>query len=95
MAKRLKRPQKMDQAVIDILNKMFEIAGHDVTYDDIKDRQDKWFQEWKMTMSQNDEWKEWGKKYLKRKFGWKDQFCEIQMGFISMNWGLSFSDWPE
>ncbi len=36
MAKRLTREQKKEQAVIDLVNKMFEIAGHQVTYDDVK-----------------------------------------------------------
>jgi hypothetical protein len=40
MVKRLTREQKQDQAVINLVNKMFEIAGHQVTYDDVKDRQE-------------------------------------------------------
>jgi hypothetical protein len=38
MAKRLSRQQKIDQAVIDLVNEMFRIAGHSVTYEDVKDR---------------------------------------------------------
>ena len=38
--KRLTRDQKREQAVIDLLNQMFIIAGHSVTYDDIKGRTD-------------------------------------------------------
>ncbi len=41
---------------------MFEIAGHQVTYDDVKDRKDDWFQQWTMTVEQNEEWQEWGRK---------------------------------
>ncbi len=33
--KRLSREQKREQAVIDLINQMFIIAGHEVTYDDI------------------------------------------------------------
>ena len=33
--KRLSREQKREQAVIDLINQMFIIAGNDVTYDDI------------------------------------------------------------
>jgi hypothetical protein len=62
--KRLTRDQKREQAVIDLLNQMFIIAGHSVTYDDIKDRKDDWYTQWTMTMAQNDEWKAWGKTYL-------------------------------
>jgi hypothetical protein len=38
--KRLTKQQKREQAVIDLLNQMFVIAGHNVTYDDIKGRTD-------------------------------------------------------
>ncbi len=55
--KRLSREQKREQAVIDLINQMFIIAGHDVTYEDVKGRQDNWFQEWTMTTAQSDEWK--------------------------------------
>jgi hypothetical protein len=33
--KRLTREQKKDKAIIDLINQMFIIAGHNVTYDDI------------------------------------------------------------
>ena len=48
MAKRLSREEKWDKAVVDLINKMFEIAGHNVTYEDIKDRKDNWFWDWEM-----------------------------------------------
>jgi hypothetical protein len=41
--KRLTREQKKDKAIIDLINQMFIIAGHDVTYDDILGVKD-WFQ---------------------------------------------------
>jgi len=43
MGKRLSYEEKKNQSVIDLINKMFEIAGYDVKYDDIKDRQDDWY----------------------------------------------------
>jgi hypothetical protein len=63
--KRLTREQKREKAVVDLINQMFIIAGHQVTYDDIKDRKDNWFQQWEMTVEQADEWKQWGVKYLR------------------------------
>ena len=61
--KRLSREQKREQAVIDLINQMFIIAGHEVTYDDILGKE-KWFQEYSMTVEQGEEFKKWGKKYL-------------------------------
>jgi hypothetical protein len=92
MAKRLTRVQKKDQALIDLINKMFEIAGHQVTYDDIKDRKDNWFQEWTMTMAQGDEWRAWGEKYLKKQLRLTAKNAELQMQWASLAWGLKYSD---
>lgn len=92
MAKRLSEEEKQKQLVVDLINKMFEIAGHDVTYDDVKDRKDDWYNQWTMTMEQSDEWSKWGRAYLKRVFGWSNKVCEREMGMISLMWGLKFSD---
>ena len=61
--KRLSREEKREQVVIDLINQMFIIAGHDVTYDDILGVEN-WFQKYTMTVEQGDEFKKWGKKYL-------------------------------
>jgi hypothetical protein len=93
MAKRLTREQKEEKAVVDLINKMFEIAGHNVTYDDVKDSKDQWFMKWTMTMEQNDEWQKWGVEYLKKTFKYPTTYCERQMGMICLMWGLKFSDY--
>jgi hypothetical protein len=95
MAKRLTREQKKEQAIVDIINKMFEIAGHPVTYDDIKDRKDNWFQEWTMTMAQGDEWRAWGEKYLKKALRLPAYRAELEMQWASLAWGLKYSDFPK
>jgi len=95
MAKRLTREQKQEQAVIDLINKMFEIAGHQVTYDDVKDRQDNWFQEWTMTVEQNVEWQKWGKKYLMKALRIPAYRAEFEMQWASLAWGLKFSNMDE
>ena len=91
MAK-ISRDQKREQAVIDLVNKMFEIAGHQVTYDDVKDRQDNWFQEWTMTVEQNEEWQEWGRKYLMKALRIPSKRAEMEMQWASLGWGLKFSN---
>ena len=94
MAKRLSRGEKEKQMVIDMINEMFRIAGHNVTYDDIKDRKDNWYTQWTMTMAQNDEWQAWGKKYLQKNLRMYAKMAERQMAMISLMWGLKFSDLP-
>jgi len=94
MAKRLTREQKWDNAVVHIIDEMFRIAGHEVTYNDIKDRKDNWFQEWSMTVAQNEEWQKWGKKYLQKNLRMYAKMAERQMAMVSLMWGLKFSDFP-
>lgn len=78
-----------DQIVVEtMINKMFEIAGHSVTYEDIKDRKDNWYQQWTMTEEQNKEWREWGLKYLKKQKGLLKYYAERQMAFFDLMYGL-------
>lgn len=92
MAKRLSRQEKIDKSIIDLINEMFRIAGHEVTYEDIKDRKDNWYAQWTMTVAQNDEWKSWGKTYLAKNLKLTSKYAERQMVMISMMWGLKFSN---
>ena len=93
MKKRLSRHEKIDKMVVDMINEMFSIAGHQVTYDDIKDRKDNWFQQWTMTEAQNEEWTSWGKNYLRKNFRMYDKQAEKEMTWINLMWGLTISDW--
>jgi hypothetical protein len=91
---RLTREQKKEKSVEDLINQMFIIAGHDVTFDDIKTRQDDWFQQYTMTMAQNEEWQKWGKKYLQINLRIGAKLAEKQMQWFSLQYGLKFSDFP-
>jgi len=94
MAKRLTRQQKIDQAVIDLVNEMFRIAGHSVTYEDVKDRKDQWFNEYTMTEAQNEEWKLWGKKYFQKKLNMYAKQAEKEMMWANLMWGLKLDPSP-
>jgi hypothetical protein len=92
--KRLTREQKKEKAIVDIINKMFEIAGHDVTYDDIVGV-DKWYQKYTMTVEQGEEFREWGKQYLMRELKMRAAQAEKEMRWFSVMWGLKYSDWDK
>jgi len=93
--KRLSREQKWDKAVVDLINEMFIMAGHEVTYDDIKDRKDHWFWEWTMTMQQYEDWKVWGKKYIMKNLRLSAKAAEREMMWVGLMWGLKCSDYEE
>jgi len=90
--KRLTKQQKREQAVIDLLNQMFVIAGHNVTYEDIKGRKDNWWTEWTMTITQSDEWMAWGVDYLRKNLKLNKALAEKEMRWMNIQWGLKYSD---
>ena len=94
MAKRLTTGEKREKALIAIINKMFEIAGHEVNFDDVKGRKDEWYKEWTMTIEQSDEWRAWGEAYLKKNLRMYEKPAKIEMAWISLMYGLKFSPNP-
>lgn len=91
-APRLNKWQKREQAVIDLLNQMFVIAEHNVTYDDIKGRTDNWWTEWTMTVAQGDQWKAWGVDYLRKNLKLNKTLAEKEMQWMNVQWGLKYND---
>jgi hypothetical protein len=92
MAKRLSKEEKWKLAIVDLINEMFKIAGHQVTYEDVKDRKDAWYSEWTMTMEQYNKWREFGISYLQKNLGLSKHWAEKEMAMAGLNWGLKFSD---
>jgi len=94
MAKRLSRQEKIDQAIVDLINEMFKMVGHEVTYNDIKDRKDNWFSEYTMTEEQNNEWIKYGRKYFQKKFNMYAGQAEKEMMWVNLMWGLKLDPSP-
>jgi len=79
---------KAIQIARDLINKMFELAGHDMKYEDVIGRQDNWFQQYTMTQLQNEEWRKWGIEYLRKKKRWTKKMSEREMAMIDLYCGL-------
>ena len=92
--KRLSLEQRRDKAVVDLINQMFIIAGHNVTYQDVVGV-DNWFKDYTMTVEQGDELKKWGKKYLMKNLNMYAKQAEREMQWFSLQWGLTYSNWEE
>ena len=93
-SKRLNRQQKKEKMFKDLINQMFVIAGHNVTYDDILGV-DKWFEKYSMTVEQSEEFKAWGKKYLMKNLRMRAQAAEKEMMWFNVQWGLVHSNFEE
>ena len=92
MAKRLSRDEKNQKAIVDLINKMFEIAGHDLKFEDVEGRKDHWFQEHTMTEAQNEEWREWGIKLIMKKRRYNKFLADREMRMLDLYCGLKISD---
>jgi hypothetical protein len=84
--------RRNNQIIVEaLINKMFEISGHSVTFTDVKDRKDDWYQEYTMTEQQCYEWLEWGTEYLRKALKINKRMAEREMSSVNLNWGLKIS----
>lgn len=82
------KQSRKQKALIDIINKMFELAGHQVTFDNIQHRTDNWFLDWEITREQEQEWIDWSVEHLRKELKIPKYKAKKEMLFISMNFGL-------
>lgn len=82
------RQSKHQQAVIDIINKMFELAGHEVTYHDVLHRKDNWFLEYTITEEKEREWIDWSIDYLRKKLKMRKESARREMMWMALSFGL-------
>lgn len=76
----------------ELIDKMFELAGHNLKFEDVEGRKDNWFQEYTMTEEQNREWREWGTKLIAKKKRHLKKIADREMAWIDLYCGLKISD---
>jgi len=86
------KANKEKQFLKELIDKMFELAGHDLKFEDVEGRKDNWFQQYTMTEAQNKEWKEWGVKHIKKKKRYYSKIADREMAFLDLYCGLKISD---
>jgi hypothetical protein len=84
---RRRRPTPED-IVRDVINRMFEIAGHSTCYEDVVGRQDQWYLEWTMTEEQDRAWRIWMIDYFKKECKYVPKIAEREAAMCSLMWGL-------
>jgi len=82
------KQEKVDNTIIYLINIMFKISNHDMTFDDIKDRKDDWYSQFTMTEEQNNEWKNKGIEYLIKHFKMNKRLAQREMEMFNFNYGL-------
>lgn len=89
----MKRDRSKENLKI-LIDKMFEIAGHPLKFEDVEGRTDNWFQQYTMTKAQNDEWREWGVNFLKKqKSRYTKKYAEKEIAWLDLYCGLKVSDY--
>jgi hypothetical protein len=75
-----------------LINKMFELAGYNIKYEDILDRKDNWFQKYTMTEEQNKEWRKWGIEYLYKTKNHSKKWAEREISMLDLYCGLQIKN---
>jgi len=88
----MKREDKGKLILKELINKMFEIAGHPLKFEDVEGRKDNWFQQYTMTEAQNEEWRNWGTKFIMKKRRYNKFLADREMRMLNLYCGLKISD---
>jgi len=86
------KENKKKLIIKELIDKMFEIAGHPLKFEDVEGRTDNWFQEYTMTEAQNKEWKDWSIKLLKKKKRYNNYLADLEIRMLDLYCGLKISD---
>jgi hypothetical protein len=90
---REQRKRDKDTLILkELIDKMFEISGHDLKFEDVEGRKDHWFQEYTMTEAQNEEWRDWGIKLIMKKRRYNKYLADREMRMLDLYCGLKISD---
>jgi hypothetical protein len=90
---RVKQREDKDRLILkELIDKMFELAGHDLKFEDVEGRTDNWFQQHTMTEAQNEEWREWGIKLIMKKRRYNRYLADREMRMLDLYCGLKISD---
>jgi hypothetical protein len=88
----MKRVDKNKLILKELIDKMFELAGHDLKFEDVEGRTDNWFQQYTMTEAQNKEWRDWGIKLIMKKHRYNKYLADREMRMLDLYCGLKISN---
>ena len=95
MTRAEQRADKERLLLKELIDKMFELAGHDLKFEDVEGRKDNWFQQYTMTKEQNQEWREWGTKLIAKRKPFYKKVASREMAFLDLYCGLRISNFND
>jgi len=87
------RRQEKDRLMLkELIDKMFEIAGHNLKFEDVEGEEYNWFQQYTMTEEQNEEWRKWGTKVIAKKRRYGKKLADREMRMLDLYCGLKINN---
>lgn len=83
----MKKKTKQEVAQ-DLINGMFIIAGHDVTYDDVIKEPDGYYNRYTWTPEQEKEWITWATEYVKKHMKYRTTYADREISMFNLAYGL-------
>lgn len=81
-------PEKAQQIVKHLIDKMFEYANLDVKYEDVLGRKDDWYAQYTMTQEQHNAWREYSVKYIKKEGKKPTKWANLEFAWFNLAYGL-------
>lgn len=85
---RMSRQQKEAMVCENLINVMMQIAGYELTAQDLAKEGGEWYSKYTMTPEQEKQWMEWGQKYLKQTLKYNARQAYKNMQMFNLAYGL-------
>ena len=85
---KMSRQQKEAMVCENLINAMMQIAGYELTAQDLAAEGGEWFSKYTMTPEQEKQWMEWGEKYLRQTLKYTARQAHKNMQMFNVSYGL-------
>jgi hypothetical protein len=84
---------KKELIVIELINLMFKIAGYEISFFDVLEMEDGWYNEFTMTKEQEKLWMKEGEKLIVKKLKYlTKESARKEMDWVNLMWGLKIKE---
>lgn len=88
----MRRQEKVQQLFKQIIDKMFEISGYELRYEDIVNRKDDWFSKYEMTKKQDEEWEKTCIDLISKTLRVPKYLAKREFQYVRLCYGLKIKD---
>lgn len=88
----MRRQDKLKELFKQIIDKMFEISGYELRYEDLVDRKDDWFSKYEMTAKQEEEWEKFCIGLISKTLRMPKYLAKREFQYIRLCYGLKIKD---